>query len=1437
MHVSLLVLLSVFVGISTCMFLMSTRVPINKKPFIITRVHATIISSGPEILLSQEKPPNLQEATREKPKTPPVPEETPELLAVPEETPQNLPKPEKLLTSLTKKVIRVDIVVHIHNVRRYKAVVMNFKEQPMKYNCEGTQVRMSTSYFKFKCDGCPESMHALKKLTAFERTVTMLQNANKDVDFVFKMDDDTWLDTSALGRRVCNIKTKRYYGGFKMHAENIDFVSGGAGYLLSTDLIKDTDFTKCVKHKYEDVGLAKCLYRQHSVTPVHLDVNPDTPEKMIEWGMNPSSDHLSKPTFCNPVTFHYIEPERQMKMKFCPGKRFPKFIHQIWIGSKDPPIAKINSCRSLHPDWNVILWTEDKLKSLKYDSKYQAPGSFSTKMFAHNGDILKRVDVLKLELLYRYGGIAMDADQICLRRLDKLLDIGLDYDYAAAHEHEHKHAGEIKNLIANGVQMSHQYSPTIFNVLTHISALRSGDAWTRTGPCLVSQDIAYYGSRNVQKLQQVVKKCGHVYKKQFEVCPQTEAIPIKLLPSDFFYPYHHSEKQKMKACENDITDSFTVQHWSSTSVGYSKSKEKLSDYWLLDERNAVLSGNWNKRVCLDKGLESHHTTKDSKATILYTPICSIPIGSRIVFSKSASVSINNGTKQYVSELKTTRTVSSIKIYGSSPTVHVYLPKNYEFVKKTKYEIMKHKVEKQSLVGASVVEISPFSLDLKKRFDIIVKAVCASEWLGNEKVSDFTTNMYKKHLEVWNNFKEPCIFTGEKDWFDASKPCVKKTSAQDFIISFHKTIQSLKDNGFDNSKSIVPVTKNLFPLNGAHRIAAAIALRMNTMPVQITSSSHSFDWDANFFKNKGFDKKYADFAMLQFLIHSPQVATLIFWPEAASHEKIILAKKMVTDNLSVIYSKQILLNKKGVASLTEHAYGQQNWLSAKIKMLQTTFNDEVTKKSVIIMFTITKQKSEMDEFKMQLRKQFNLSEFKSSVHISDFHAEASIVGEMVLNDNSVMFMNRHEGQNCREVSHEIALRKSLKEVNPGLSLHTQDIMVDSGAVMSFFGLRERTDIDILFQNEIDKSLLGWKNNILVEAHKIESHGPIHGRPSAELFSNTSYFGYCHGLKFVSLEQLRRYKLKRGELNKSSREKDWGDVKKIDSFLQAKRYKTRRDEPLKKHPPNCSWPLPLYPNAKQQPQKYLNTLKSIQLWSEQNNDDVVLYLQSGGLLGLYRDGTLIPTDSDIDIRIELKRNIDSKRKSKLKAQLAMFKKKLPKLSFNYLSTWPDIRNGFWHIKTTDVNDDLIDRFNEMYICMPPRSSPIQTHVYTRKELEHTYGPFWFIRMSFKGMNLQEFIDYVNPSYMFHKDWLKMIKTIKKMDSDGNKDVTVGELTEYVKMDGIDIAQYNLQISQRDRCRASRMLNWILEYNKSPYPIVKKYKYNWIQPLFVFAQCDNV
>ena len=148
------------------------------------------------------------------------------------------------------------------------------------------------------------------------------------------------------------------------------------------------------------------------------------------------------------------------------------------------------------------------------------------------------------------------------------------------------------------------------------------------------------------------------------------------------------------------------------------------------------------------------------------------------------------------------------------------------------------------------QVRPLSLHLSQRFDIVVKTVYAvfADLAG--PAPRFVTAMYNRHLKVWNNFQELCKFKGYNNWFDSRKPCVKKSSAEDFRSSFESTISSIRSNGFDPSVSLVPVTNAGFPLNGTHRIASSIALGSSSMPIQRAQKQHTFDWYYKFFQKKG-----------------------------------------------------------------------------------------------------------------------------------------------------------------------------------------------------------------------------------------------------------------------------------------------------------------------------------------------------------------------------------------------------------------------------------------------------------------------------------------------------------------------------------------------------------------------------------------------------------
>jgi mannosyltransferase OCH1-like enzyme len=97
----------------------------------------------------------------------------------------------------------------------------------------------------------------------------------------------------------------------------------------------------------------------------------------------------------------------------------PRTVHHIWIGPDPLPAdhrAWIESWKRHHPTWEFRLWTEDNLPAHPIRpeilERLRAP--------------VERADILRLEILYRYGGVYADGDLECLRPIDAILE-GTDF--------------------------------------------------------------------------------------------------------------------------------------------------------------------------------------------------------------------------------------------------------------------------------------------------------------------------------------------------------------------------------------------------------------------------------------------------------------------------------------------------------------------------------------------------------------------------------------------------------------------------------------------------------------------------------------------------------------------------------------------------------------------------------------------------------------------------------------------------------------------------------------------------------------------------------------------------------------------------------------------------------------------------------------------------
>ncbi len=92
----------------------------------------------------------------------------------------------------------------------------------------------------------------------------------------------------------------------------------------------------------------------------------------------------------------------------------PKIIHQIWIGPKPAPINLMNTWKEKHLDFEYIYWNEEEFVNRGFKFKCQDK-------IDEIEEINGKADIMRWEILYKFGGIFLDADSICIEPFDNEL--------------------------------------------------------------------------------------------------------------------------------------------------------------------------------------------------------------------------------------------------------------------------------------------------------------------------------------------------------------------------------------------------------------------------------------------------------------------------------------------------------------------------------------------------------------------------------------------------------------------------------------------------------------------------------------------------------------------------------------------------------------------------------------------------------------------------------------------------------------------------------------------------------------------------------------------------------------------------------------------------------------------------------------------------------
>lgn len=168
-------------------------------------------------------------------------------------------------------------------------------------------------------------------------------------------------------------------------------------------------------------------------------------------------------------------------MNYYHHKHLPKVIHQIWIGDQSKrPDEWINTWKL--DGWEHKLWTENEIDELGLVNREQYD------YYYNKGIWHGAADVARIEILYRLGGIYMDADS---ERL-KALEGGFLYSNLFICDESSPDVDE--DWYANGIIGAQPGSPTLKEYIKRLGELPATEealepAWLKIGGGMLTPTV------------------------------------------------------------------------------------------------------------------------------------------------------------------------------------------------------------------------------------------------------------------------------------------------------------------------------------------------------------------------------------------------------------------------------------------------------------------------------------------------------------------------------------------------------------------------------------------------------------------------------------------------------------------------------------------------------------------------------------------------------------------------------------------------------------------------------------------------------------------------------------------------------------------------------------------------------------------------------------
>lgn len=434
--------------------------------------------------------------------------------------------------------------------------------------------------------------------------------------------------------------------------------------------------------------------------------------------------------------------------------------------------------------------------------------------------------------------------------------------------------------------------------------------------------------------------------------------------------------------------------------------------------------------------------------------------------------------------------------------------------------------------------SPKELISSKRIDVSIRYLLFRDFINRYENKD-NLSLFKRYT---------LLRTGGVEIETVHSP-IGKSTIDEYIESGKELCKSMQENGFIK-EGLIPVNEKNEPLDGLHRIAAAIVLEKDVM-------THKFEGleqrhvDFSFFNQAGFTSEDKVRILRGFTeIYGGECGCMVLFYPCHKLWEYIEGQLSVEFNVVGAIDYDFENNYIGFENIVREIYYDSQF---KNEMIQRKIN-VLKYERLIIRFILINDENrkrkdfygDLKAFKLDIRNRLfdDFEEVPIVAHSPDTKEEFRHLRNIFLSVNNIKWMKRKTCQFYR--SKFIDMIYELDRWCLENEVKKDEIAIVSSASMEVFGLKECGDIDFIilphYRNRFngDESYTVSANLEIVHRNYAwtEKTGLI--ADETVIWDDSLHFYFC-GFKFINLELVKEKKM----LQK--REKDLKDIRSIELFF--------------------------------------------------------------------------------------------------------------------------------------------------------------------------------------------------------------------------------------------------------------------------------------------------